>query len=220
MTTENIDIPQKSTGDVAHALAKAGISMIPVVGGPGVELFQHLVQPPLEKRREAWMHAVGEKLLELEQSGLDLARLQSNEQFISAVMQASQAALRTHKEEKLNALRNAVLNVAQGQAPEDAVLHLLLSFVDELSESHLQILAVFHNPNPPPNISIGGLNHVLEYNIPHLRGHRELYNQLWRDLYSRGLVNTDSLNGTMSGSGLAERRTTGLGEALIKLITE
>jgi hypothetical protein len=28
---------------------------IPVVGGPAAELFQQVVQPPLEKRRIAWM---------------------------------------------------------------------------------------------------------------------------------------------------------------------
>ena len=42
------------------------------------------------------MADVGEKLLELESNGLKLEHLQNNEQFISAVMLASQAALRTH----------------------------------------------------------------------------------------------------------------------------
>ena len=107
MADDNLEVPRRSKGDAAHAIVKAGLSAVPMVGGPAVELFQYLVQPPLDKRREAWMKEVGEKLQELERKGLDLAKLQDNEPFISAVMQASQAALRTHKAEKLAALRNA-----------------------------------------------------------------------------------------------------------------
>ena len=91
--------------------------------------------------------------------------------------------------------------------------------MDQLSEMHLRIIKVFYAPEAPPGLSIGGLGNVLEHNIPELRGQRELYDQLWRDLYGRGLVNTDGLHVTMSGNGLIQRRTTGLGEALLKLIS-
>jgi len=220
MAEEKFIVPQRSKGDAAHAIVKVGLSAVPMVGGPAVELFQYVVQPPLDKRREAWMADVGAKLQELEAKGLDLAKLQENEQFISAVMRASQAALRTHKTAKLAALRNAILNIACGQAAEDTVQHLLLSFVDELSEMHLQILKAFSAPEPSPGMSMGGLGSVLEHNIPELRGRRELYDQLWKDLYNRGLVNTDGLHVTMSGNGLAQRRTTRLGEELLQLIAE
>ncbi|MGV1017068.1 MAG: hypothetical protein ACOYBW_06780 [Fluviibacter phosphoraccumulans] len=208
----------RSMGDVAHALAKAGLSAIPVIGGPAVELFQYVVQPPLEKRRAEWMQSVGERIESLESEGLDLALLQENEQFISVVMQASQAALRTHNSAKLDALRNAVINVAIGQGPDETVQHLLLGYVDELTEMHFRVLKVFHSPEAPPKLSMGGLDSVLTHNIPSLRPQRDLYDQLWRDLYSRGLVNTDSLHVTMSGSGLTQRRTTGLGEAMLRFI--
>lgn len=207
-----------SIGDAAHALAKAGLSAIPIVGGPAVELFQYVVQPPLEKRRAEWMQSVGERLESLESKGLDLASLQVNEQFISVVMEASQSALRTHNSAKLEALRNAVINVAIGHGPEETVQHLLLGYVDELTEMHFRILKVFHSPEVPTELSVGGLDSVLTHNIPSLRPQRDLYDQFWRDLYARGLVNTDSLHVTMSGSGLTQRRTTGLGEAMLRFI--
>jgi hypothetical protein len=215
-----IEAPKPTTGDVAHALTKAGLSMIPVVGGPAVELFQHLVQPPLERRRNEWMEQVGEKLLALEQNGLNLGELQSNEQFITAIMQASTAALRTHKAEKLDALRNAVINIATGHGPEETIQHLLLAFVDEFSEMHLRVLAFANSPKPPVGISAGGLGHVLEDNIPALRGQRALFDQLWKDIYLRGLVNTENLHVMMSGNGLGQSRTTELGKALLKFISE
>lgn len=166
------------------------------------------------------MADVGEKLQELEGKGLNLEDLRENEQFISAVMYASQLALRTHKHEKLKALRSAVTNVARGQAPEETWQHIFLNFIDSLTELHIQILRVFQSPTPPPSLSMGGLSNVLEHNMPELRGRDALYQQLWRDLYSRGLVNTDGLNTTMSGSGLGQKRTTGLGDAFLTFITE
>lgn len=215
----SLKIPKASGGDIAHAIARAGLSAIPYLGGAAVELFQGVIQPPLEKRRQKWMAEIGEKLQELETKGLNLEDLQNNDQFISAVMYASQAALRTHQEAKLEALKNAVLNIATGQAPEEALQYLLLNFIDSLTELHLRILKLFQAPVPPPNVSMGGLSQVLEYNIPDLRQQREVYPQIWKDLYSRGLVNTEGLNVTMTGHGLADKRTTALGDALLEFIS-
>lgn len=220
MSDEKLKVPKRSKGDLAHAVAKAGLSAIPIVGGPAAELFQSLIQPPLEKRRVEWMAQVGAKLGELEAAGFKLEDLQKNEEFVSAVMHASQIALRTHQEAKLDALHNAIINVAKGQAPDEAVQHVFLNLVDSFTELHLRILKVFQAPTSPPGMSMGGLSSVLEHNIPELRGNRELYDQLWKDLYSRGLVNTDGLHMTMSGSGLNQKRTTGIGEAFLKFIEE
>jgi len=220
MTNEIPSTPAAGKGDAVHAVAKAGLSMIPLLGGPAVELFQAVVQPPLEKRRTEWMDAVGSKLVELEANGLNVASLQNNDEFITVVMQATQAAMRSHNLAKREALANAILNVAVGQAPDETEQHLLLGFIDTLTEMHLRILKVFQNPSPPAGISMGGLSLVLEQSIPSLRGRRDMYEQLWKDLYIRGLINTEGFNATMSASGLGERRTTALGDALIRFTSE
>lgn len=220
MDKEKLEVPSQSKGDIAHSVVKAGLSTIPVLGGASVELFQNVVQPPLEKRRAEWMYKVGEKLQELEEKGFNLEELHENEQFISATMYASQLALRTHQEEKLAALRNAIMNIATGQAPEETMQHLFLNFVDTLTELHIQILKLFQAPTPPPNMGTGGLSSVLEHNMPNLRGRRDLYDQLWKDLYSRGLVNTDVMHTTMSGDGLVQKRVTSLGDAFLAFISE
>ena len=220
MADDKLKVPAQSKGDAAHAIAKAGLSAIPVVGGPAVELFQYIIQPPLEKRRGEWMAQVGEKLQELEANGLKLDELQNNEEFVSAVMHALQIALRTHQVAKLDALRNAIMNVAKGQAPDEALQNVFLNLIDSFTELHLRILKVFQAPSPPPSMSTGGLGSVLEHNIPELRSNRELYDQLWKDLYSRGLVNTDHLRETMTRHGLGQKRTTGIGDAFLKFIEE
>ena len=213
-------IPKPSKGDVVHALTKAALSTIPVAGGPAVELFQLAVQPPIERRRVKWMEEVGVRLHRLETEGLKLEDLQHNEQFVSAVLQATQIAVRTHNIEKIRALQAALENIARGQAPEEAMQAMFFSFIDSMPALQLQMLAVFSAPQVPPGISIGGLSTVLEHNIPELRGKRDLYDQLWKDLWTRGLVNTEGLNTTMSGNGLASRRTSALGESFLSFIRE
>jgi hypothetical protein len=107
-------------------------------------------------------------------------------------MQASAAAIRTHQQAKLGALRNAIVNIALGATPDETFQHLLLGFIDQFTEMHFRLLAFAKAPAPPAGHSMAGLSTVLEDNIPSLRGGANtLYNQLWRDLYSRRLVNTE-----------------------------
>jgi hypothetical protein len=181
---EKLSVPKKSAGDLVHAVTKAGLSAIPVVGGPAVELFQLVLQPPLEKRREAWMARVGDAIAKLEADGLQLESLRENEEFVSVVMQASQIAIRTHQEEKLEMLRNAVVNVATGQTTDEALHTMFLNFVDAFTGWHVSILRLFQSPRAPPGIMTGGLSHVLENSFPELRGQRESSARAWRQ--SRG----------------------------------
>lgn len=218
--SDNYASPKRSAGDVAHTVAKAGLSAVPIVGGPAAELFQLVIVPPLEKRRAEWMERVAEGLKKLEAKGLNIETLRDNEQFISAVMQASQIALRTHQEEKLNALRNAVLNVASNQTPDEALQAMFLSFVDNFTEWHMRVLKLFQHPPDQPGVMMGSLVPALENRYPELRERREFYDNIWRDLFSRGLVNTQSLHGMMSGSGLTQKRTTDHGDMFLAFITE
>jgi hypothetical protein len=166
------------------------------------------------------MATVGEKLQELESRGVDLEELSQKDEFISAVMHASKIALRTHQDEKRDALRNAVFNVAAGQSPGEALEHMFFEWIDSLSVLHLQILKLFQDPTPPPNTSMGGLRGVLEHNMPQLRGHGHIYNQVWKDLYSRCLVNTEGMNVIMSGQGLGAKRTSDIRDAFLRFISE
>lgn len=220
MADEKYSVPQRSGKDVAHTIAKAGLSAVPYVGSPAAELLQLVIQPPLEKRREKWMEEIAQGLRDLETKGLKIEDLQQNEQFISAVLHASQIALRTHKEEKRAALRNAVLNVARGQSTEEALQIVFLNLVDLFTEWHLRILRLFQAPPAVPGLLAGGLSDVLERTYPELKGQREFYDPIWRDLYFRNLVSTEALHGTMSAHGSTQKRTTNLGDKFLSFIAE
>lgn len=63
------DPPEYTALDHAHTLTRAGISALPYVSGPAVELFNFLVAPPLERRRQTGMQEMAVGLRKLEDNG-------------------------------------------------------------------------------------------------------------------------------------------------------
>jgi hypothetical protein len=134
-------LPQPTFEDVTYAGRKGLASIIPFVGGAASELLG-LLSSPLAQRRDDWFEDLARRLLDLEGNveGFHFEDLSQNEQFVSATLQAMQAALRTHQEEKLKALRNAVLHVASGDAPNEHHQTVFLSLIDRFTPVHIDLL--------------------------------------------------------------------------------
>lgn len=139
---EKAPVPRRTAGDATYGIAKAVVSAIPFVGGPAAELFGLVLAPPLSKRRDEWLESVA-KRLEAVEAKLD--SLKDDPAFVTTMLHASQIALRTHQEQKLEALRNAVVNSAIGKGPEDDVRALFLNFVEEFTPTHLGLLRFFQD---------------------------------------------------------------------------
>ncbi len=194
-----IQHPPKSTRkDHIHSLAKAGIGSIPVIGSAAVELFAAVIAPPLEQRRNEWLQNLADRLEKLEESGaVDLEQLGSNEAFVTSVMHATQAALRSHQHEKLTALRNAVINAALPSSPEEWIQQVFVQLVDAFTVWHLRILAFLQNPKawfldhgrqPPEFTSTRMMIDLLVAAYPELNGQSQLYNLVESDLRSKDLI--------------------------------
>jgi hypothetical protein len=217
--------PEPSKGDAAHAVGRCLLSLIPYLGGPAVELFSALVTPPLERRREDWMRNIGEALRDLhEAEHINIDKLSEDDGFIDTLLIASQTAMRTSQEEKLESLKNAVLNTALPNHPDIALRHIFISLVDEFTEWHLRLLKLFQDP--PAWAEANGyefpvsnsLSRILESAYPELQGKRSFYDLIWNDLVTRGLTNTGSLHGMMTSHGTLERRTSGIGNQFLRFI--
>ena len=78
--------------------------------------------------------------------GLTPEKLAENDQFVSASLRALQSAVRTHQAEKLEALKNAILNVAVGGEPEADRQTVFLDLVDRFTPLHLALLQFFQDP--------------------------------------------------------------------------
>ncbi|HSW29534.1 MAG TPA: hypothetical protein VLH75_08650 [Longimicrobiales bacterium] len=226
---QDLTPPAPTPRDWAHSAVRGALSLAPVVGGAASELFVALVTPPLERRRQEWMTAVGAALTDLAECGrVDLNALRDDPGFIDTVLQATNAALRTSQEAKRDALCNTILNSTRFGAPDLTTRHIFIGLIDEFTDWHLHFLKLCDDPVAwfaskgvtKPALSVGALVGILEAAFPNTRPHGDLVSQIWKDLHDHGLVNTDSLHTIMSSHGLWARRTTDLGRQFLAFLAD
>ena len=220
----------KSAGDIAREVGKAIVSAIPAAGGPLQVIFENIFSAPIEKRKQAWLEQLADVVTDVQKrvEGLTPEKLAANEAFITVAMQASQVAIRNHQQEKLQALRNAVLNSALPNPPQEDEQMIFLRLIDQLTPWHLRVLALLNNPVQwmerngirNPGWGMGGVSTVIEHCFPDLRGQRDTYDQIVRDLQTEGLIGQGQfVHVTMTGSGMVASRTNERGKRFIKFIT-
>ncbi len=225
------DLPtNKSAADVAREIGRAVVSLVPAAGGPLQVVFENFFTSPIERRKEVWLQQLADVLKEVEIRVAELTpeKLAQSEAFVTVAMQATQIALRNHQQAKLDALRNAVLNAALPNPPQEDEQMIFLRLIDQLTPWHLRVLSVLDEPvrwmerHGVANIGLGmgGPSTVLERCIPELRGQRDTYDQIVRDLQSEGLLAQGQfLHVMMTGGGMVQSRTTDRGKRFIRFIT-
>lgn len=137
----------KNATDYIHAAVKAAASAVPFAGGPLAVLFDSVFSAPLEKRKEAWLEQMGFAISELcaKLDGMTPEKLSENEAFISTCLHASQIALRSHQQEKIIALRAAIMNSVLLVTLDEAKMGMFIRLVDDFSPLHLKILDMYGN---------------------------------------------------------------------------
>lgn len=221
--------PKRERADYVDSVMETAIAAIPVLGPPALRLFNLVIMPPLERRLNEWINAVAKKIMELERdvSNFKIENLGGNPMFITAVMQATQIALRNHQKEKLEALENAVVNSARGVDLEDDLQLLFLNLIDSLTLLHLRILSFLDDPRKyVDNKTIeafysGNVLHILEKAFPELKDQRDLYTPILQDLFNRGLLvrDTSGLSSGMGALSVFSSHTSVLGKRFLKYVT-
>lgn len=223
------EIPASSPGDTAHALIKAVLSVVPSIGGPAVEFFNAIVASPLSQRRDEWIQSIAKGLRNLEGKveGYSIENLSKNDSFITTVLHATSVAIRNHQKEKLEALRNAVINSALPNPPEEDLQLMFINFIDFLTPWHLRILSFLHHPSKfmdergikHPSYTSEELRTLILYVFPELKTQHEFLQQIIRDLYSRGLIRFDSIGTRLSPEEIFTSQTTDLGRQFVTFTT-
>lgn len=145
---DDLSKPKAGVLDTVHTGAKVVLSLIPGVGGLAAEGFSALITPPIEKRRDQWIESIGNRLRELEDKfeSFSIQELSENELFISVLILASKVVISNHQEEKINSLRNAVLNAACSKSIDDDKQLIFIKFIDDFTVRHIKTLNFFNNP--------------------------------------------------------------------------
>ena len=212
MTEKDItNIPKRNGKDTVHTLANAGLSAVPFIGGSASELLSLVVTPSLDKRRDEWFESIARKLRDLENKveNFKIEDLQENESFISTIMQASRVAILNHQKLKREALQNAVLQAALPNAIADDLQLMFLNFIDYFTPRHLEMLKLFRDFEPKTIPTKTGTTELVFFKkeetttrrrlsvqeaFPDLISHENLYDQIFADLYARGLIKPNSPN--------------------------
>ena len=141
--------PEPTDTDIAQGTARAALAAIPVIGGPILEVLSMVLAPTVARRRDQWFRELADALDHLEEKveGFRVQDLHNDEVAVSAIVQASRAAVSTHQEEKRRALRNAVLNVILSKGSDEERQQVFLNLIEVLSVMHLEILKLFANPS-------------------------------------------------------------------------
>ncbi len=196
------DLEPKPEDDIYNSLKIAIAALASSVAGEPFTListfFTTIFSHPMEKRMKELLVNISTDLAKLkEQVGdFDLDSLPENEIFVSTIARAGQIATRNHQEEKLIALRNAVLNTAAGLSPEESLQQMFMELIDTLTPWHMRLLNFFnegvawqhldnldtHRPLPV------ALLRVIHKEFPELSDLYDLENQLMRDLEARSLI--------------------------------
>lgn len=176
-------------------ITKALLEAVPVAGSGLGFLFNEFFRPPVEVRQREWLAELASDIdrLQGQLNGPSLAELAGRPEFVTAIIQATTLAVRTHRKEKTVALRAGLMNIALSNQ-DDVRAPLFLSWIDDFTPEHLHLLgevAAEHSRLAPHGRQSDGesgllVSRILEGGTPDSPG--GVKRQLLRDLENRGLV--------------------------------
>lgn len=205
----------------------AAASVVPGGSYAVGQIVRRLVAEPLEKRREEWFTAIGEGLGELQDriGEFDPSALAQNEDFVSTVYEATHLAMKTHRQEKRVALKNAVLNVAAGVTIDEVLRGAFFSAVERYSPLHIRVLTILSDPENfrqffegPVRVSMNSKSGLLRKLIPMSEVPTPSLDRVLEDLDADKMTN-GTLHGSQSAHSLMSKTTTHIGDLFLKFIS-
>lgn len=169
-----------NNSDKNYNLLKAGIGSIPSVGSLVLGLVESYIVSPATKRLHKFLETLVRELEELKLK-IDLVDFDSPA-FQTTLIHTCQIVIRTHQEQKLEALRNIVLNSAIPRALEDDILAMFLNWIDVFTERHISTLKHLHYMETYTL-------QELQAHFPLLEKNKFIYNKVLADLADQGLIN-------------------------------
>lgn len=206
--------------EIIEISAKTALSVIPVGGALIAGVWDSIKSNCAQKRLEDWQNRIEERLSKIE---LSLEEVGQNENFTSAMFQATELAIKTSENEKREFLANAVLNSLTCTF-EESIVMMFLNMIEKYTIWHLKILDFFENPEKFNNVNkskyyMGSPKTVLFDVYPELKEKEKYVDKIVKELYSDGLMTTESLNTMMTADGMVASRTSEIGKDFIRFIT-
>lgn len=222
--------PKKSTKrDLVEAAVEGAAGMVPIVGSPIAVAFAVTMGWTYNKRLTLWLDDLAQAVDDLQQqldTPLSIKELAEDPAFIDAVVHATRAAQATHQQEKLDALRNAVLNATLVGAPDVDEQARFFRIIDQFTPAQLRMLAYLDDPSgwyqrhsiEQPRYMAGSRLQALQTALP------EFASQDWALLVAKDLADNSlliaNLTGMVSGGAVYDALTTPLAKRFLTFISD
>jgi hypothetical protein len=223
--------PGKSTGrELVERIGEAAVGSVPLVGNALAVALVTTLNWRLEQRREQWFTQLAEAVEDLSErvDDFDLENLAGDDRFVDAVVTATRTIEHTHEDEKITALRNAVLNSVAPDAPDADTQAIFLNLIDRFTPSHLRLLTLWDDPAawfsshdlkpPSQDVMAGSRTQTVEAGLPEMQGRKDFYLLIASELGAAGML-TANLSGMVSGTSLMDRLTTDFGRQFVRFIS-
>lgn len=230
----------KSEIERSEALYKTAkiISGLLPGGGSVYELFIAIVKPLHEQRREEWVREVTLRLHKLEQEErVNLKELAENEEFNTIITKATVLAQQTHQQEKIEALRNVVVNSAE-KLSENVMdfeeVDFFLSIVSSINPIQIWLLKFAMDPGKiahEKGIILTPLNKVAVQKpgielkrylfavLPDLQKKEALIEYSWNELTRFGFVKNISFESLALHADVGQSAITDEGKSFLAFIS-
>ncbi len=207
------------------------LNLVPVIGGAFAVALEQRLNAKVDRRRDEWLGELATGLEELRErfDGFDPDDLADNDTFVDAVMTATRIAARNSQREKLDALRNAVLNAAMPGAPDEDDQHRFFTLIDDLTPTHLRLLTLLSDPPgwfdrtglERPQFAMSSNRTVLvQAGMPELAAKGDdMIKRFYGDLERWDLV-SGGISGMMSGNAAFNVATNDYAASFLAFITD
>ncbi len=220
------EIERSETKDLS---AKIITSLIPV-GSTAYEAFTALVKPLHKERKDEWLYILMNDLVRREEDGLiSLEKLSKNEEFVTIVTKATLLAQQNHQKEKMEALRNVVVNASleiNNTKVDFDKIDFFLILLEKITPLHIYILNFATSCQKYTFSSTIDLSqtikmHFLKYFIdryPKLNDKKEVLSVYFNELKNYSLITPKPNQSFLKNEVLEVSLITDLGNQFLKMI--
>ncbi len=132
----------KGALQVAEIAGRTAVSAIPVGGALATSIYDTVKNNCLEKRQKKWQEALENRISKIEASLNDIG---NSEIFTTAIIKATEVAMKTSSEEKLKYLANATANSYEGNIDETR-FYLYMGLIERYTARHISIMKEYITP--------------------------------------------------------------------------
>ena len=171
--------------DILAGLASAGTigagiaTMNPVLTATGaLGFFANILNPSIRERINSYLELVRKDIQELEKKREEFKseNLIKNQRFVTAVLKTAEVSQKTHQEEKLELLKNVVINSVLDNSLEEDLQEVFVNSLDTITPSHVKALEKYSKLA------------VTKENSPEFQELEEKYHDFLSDLVTLGYL--------------------------------